>query len=149
MNPGGLLADMVGSSSTYPATLTYKQAADVQPFANTLVNEKLTGAQIKTALEQQWQPVGASRPFLKLGISKGFTYTTAPPPAGAPAGTRGTVTGMWLNRNPMGLATVSWVTVNSFLAAGGDGFFELANGASKQDTGKSDLQAMVDYMAAF
>ena len=41
------------------------------------------------------------------------------------------------------------MTVNSFLASGGDGFLELNNGAGKQDTGKTDLQAMVDYMAAF
>ena len=41
------------------------------------------------------------------------------------------------------------MTVNSFLASGGDGFLELNNGADKQDTGKTDLQAMVDYMAAF
>ncbi len=45
----------------YPAMLTYKQAADVQPFANTLVNMHLTGAQIKPVLEQQWQPAGCSR----------------------------------------------------------------------------------------
>ena len=41
--------------AAFPRTLTYKQAADVQPFANTLVNMDLTGAQIKTVLEQQWQ----------------------------------------------------------------------------------------------
>ena len=59
MNPGGLRADMVGAAAAgdpYPRTLTYKQAADVQPFANTLVNMDLTGAQIKAVLEQQWQP---------------------------------------------------------------------------------------------
>ena len=39
---------------------------------------ELTGAQIKQALEQQWQPAGASRPFLRLGISEGFTYTYDP-----------------------------------------------------------------------
>ena len=50
----------------------------MQPFANGLVNMDLTGAQIKAALEQQWQPGGASRPFLKLGASKGFTYTSDP-----------------------------------------------------------------------
>ena len=89
MNPGGLRTDMVGNGSgAFPRTLTYKQAADVQPFANTLVNEKLTGAQIKTVLEQQWQPAGASRPFLKLGISKGFTYTFDRR-AGAPLGSAG------------------------------------------------------------
>ena len=47
-------------SGAYPRTLTFKQAAEVQPFANGLVNMDLTGAQIKAALEQQWQP-GACR----------------------------------------------------------------------------------------
>ena len=58
MNPGGLRADMVGTAEAgggYPAKLTYKDAAVVQPFANTLINMDLTGAQIKTVLEQQWQ----------------------------------------------------------------------------------------------
>ena len=56
MNPGGLRQDMVGTGTgAFPRTLTFKQAADVQPFANTLVNMDLTGAQIKTVLEQQWQ----------------------------------------------------------------------------------------------
>jgi 5'-nucleotidase len=41
------------------------------------------------------------------------------------------------------------VTVNSFLAAGGDNFREFANGANKADTGRIDLTAMVDYMAEF
>ena len=91
MNPGGLRADMVGNTPAgYPATVTYKQAANVQPFANTLVNMDLTGAQIETVLEQQWQPAGASRPFLRLGISEGFTYTYDP--------AAHEVTGMWLER---------------------------------------------------
>ncbi len=145
MNPGGLRADMVGTGTgAYPRTLTYKQAADVQPFANTLVNMDLTGAQIKTVLEQQWQPAGAARPFLKLGISKGFTYTSDD---SEPVGSR--ITGMWLNGTPVVPGTTYSVTVNSFLASGGDNFLELNNGARKQDTGRTDLQGMVDYMAAF
>ena len=56
---------------------------------------------------------------------------------------------MWLDGTPIAPATVYSVTVNSFLASGGDGFLELNNGAWKQDTGKTDLAAMVDYMAAF
>jgi len=141
MNPGGLRADMVGSSSSYPTTLTYKQAANVQPFANTLVNMRLTGAQIKTALEQQWQPAGSSRPFLRLGISKGFTYTYD---ARAAAGSR--ITAMWLNGTAIDPAASYSVTVNSFLAAGGDNFFVLGQGTNKKDTGQTDLQAMVDYV---
>ena len=56
---------------------------------------------------------------------------------------------MWLNGTPIGPATTYSVTVNSFLATGGDSFLELDNGAGKQDTGKTDLQAMVDYMDEF
>ena len=121
MNPGGLRQDLVGTGTgAFPRTLTYKQAAVVQPFANTLVNEKLTGAQLKTVLEQQWQPGGASRPFLKLGLSKGFTYTYDPS-----AATGSHITGMWLDGTPIVPATVYSVTVNSFLSTGGDNFLEL------------------------
>ncbi len=66
----------------YPEALTYKQAADVQPFANTLVNMRLTGAQIKTVLEQQWQrdATATSRRVRSCGsgTSKGFNYTYDP-----------------------------------------------------------------------
>lgn len=145
MNPGGLRADMVGNNAAgYPAELTYKQAATVQPFANTLVNMELTGAQVRQALEQQWQPAGASRPFLRLGTSKGFRYTYD---AARPAGDR--ITGMWLDGVPVTPAATYSVTVNSFLATGGDNFGAFALGAHKADTGRIDLTAMVDYLATF
>jgi 5'-nucleotidase len=142
MNPGGLRTDMAGTGPTYPTTLTYKQAANVQPFANTLVNMRLTGAHIKAALEQQWQPAGSARPFLKLGTSEGFTYTYDPRAA---AGSR--ISEMWLNGQPIAPASIYSVTVNSFLASGGDNFGAFALGTSKKDTGQTDLQAMVDFMA--
>jgi 5'-nucleotidase len=150
MNPGGLRADMVGDGTgSFPRTLTYRQAADVQSFANTLVNMQLTGADIESALEQQWQPAGASRPFLRLGASEGFTYTYEPPAAGSPTGTKGEVTQMWLNGEPIDPAQTYSVTVNSFLSTGGDNFPAFNNGTEKRDTGKVDLEAMVDYMAEF
>ncbi len=142
MNPGGLRQDMVGNNSGgYPAVLTYAQAAIVQPFANTLVNMTLTGGQIKAALEQQWQPAGSARPFLRLGISEGFRYTYDPTAAD---GSR--VTGMWLDDEPVAAGDSFSVTVNSFLAAGGDNFGAFATGTNQRDTGQVDLQAMVDYM---
>ena len=149
MNPGGLRQDMVGNNAAgYPATLSYKQAAVVQPFANTLFNMKLTGAQIKTVLEQQWQRDEKgevpSRPFLRLGASEGFFSTFD---ASRPEGNR--ITGMWLNGKAIEPATAYSVTVNSFLASGGDNFREFAKGTGSRDTGKIDLQAMVDYMASF
>ncbi|MFT4230600.1 MAG: 5'-nucleotidase C-terminal domain-containing protein, partial [Microbacterium sp.] len=172
MNPGGLRQDMAGTDpgdGSFPRTLTYKQAAVVQPFANTLVNMRLTGAQIKTVLEQQWQRDAynalPARPFLRLGTSDGFTYaytqeTVTETQLDDPAtpdtneagltyeAPEGTVTGMWLDGVPIELDAAYSVTVNAFLAAGGDNFRELA-AADAHDTGKIDLSAMVDYMAEF
>jgi 5'-nucleotidase len=124
--------------------VTYKEAANVQPFANTLVKMDLTGAQIKTVLEQQWQPSGASRPFLKLGVNKELTYTYDP---AAAAGAH--ITEIMLNGIPLSMGSTYSVGVNSFLASGGDNFFELAKGANKADSGQVDLEGMVDYFTAF
>jgi 5'-nucleotidase len=144
MNPGGLRDDLRGTVAGDTRTVTYRQAANIQPFANTLVNMDLTGAQIKQALEQQWQPAGASRPFLRLGSSAGFEYTYDPDAA---AGSR--ITGMWLDGEKITAGQTYSVTVNSFLASGGDNFGAFATGTGKQDTGQTDLEAMVDYMAEF
>ncbi|KAA1417003.1 ExeM/NucH family extracellular endonuclease [Nocardioides humilatus] len=158
MNPGGLRKNLVGTLNGGAYDVTYRDAANVQPFANTLVNMDLTGAQIETVLEQQWQrtPTGnvPSRPFLRLGVSDGFTYTytTEPetvsiPPAAPVVTTRGEVTGMWLNGVAIDPSATYSVTVNSFLSTGGDNFHELAHGDDVVDTGKVDLQAMVDYLS--
>ncbi len=56
---------------------------------------------------------------------------------------------MWLDGEPIGNGEIYSVTVNSFLASGGDNFFGFADGIDKQDTGKTDLQAMVDYLTQF
>ncbi|MCW5893355.1 MAG: bifunctional metallophosphatase/5'-nucleotidase [bacterium] len=142
MNPGGLRTDIkLGDDG---GIVTYREAANVQPFANTLNTLTLTGAQVKTVLEQQWQPAGASRPFLKLGVNKALTYTFDP---ARPSGDR--VTRILLDGQELDPAADYRIVVNSFLAAGGDSFFELANGREKVDTGKVDLQSMVDWFAAF
>jgi 5'-nucleotidase len=139
MNPGGLRENMAYAPD---GKLTYREAADVQSFANTLVTLSMTGAQIRQALEQQWQPAGASRPFLKLGISKGFEYVFDP--AAAP-GSR--ITRMTLNGADIVPMQSYRVVANSFLAGGGDNFKAIGEGTNKRDTGKVDLESMVDYMA--
>jgi 5'-nucleotidase len=100
----------------------------------------LTGAQLKQVLEEQWQPAGAQRPFLKLGVSEGLTYAYDPTAA---QGER--VTAMYLNDVPVDAAANYTVVANSFLAAGGDNFATFAAGTNPMDTGRVDLQAMVDY----
>jgi len=143
MNPGGLRADMLGAAGgtgSYPSDITFKQAAVVQPFANTLVTMTLTGAQIKAVLEQQWQPAGSSRPFLRLGVSEGFTYTYDP--------TTQRILEIRLNGTPVSDSQQVRVVVNSFLASGGDNFTVFRNGTNVTDSGRVDLQAQVDYLAA-
>ena len=146
MNPGGVRANLTYASSGAndpDGNVTYREAATVQPFANTLVTLTLTGAQLKSVLEEQWQPAGSARPFLKLGVSKEFTYTYDP---AAAQGSR--ITSMTLNGEPVDLAAEYTVAANSFLAAGGDNFASFALGTGKRDTGKIDLQSMVDWFAA-
>ncbi len=145
MNPGGLRADMLGAAAgtgDYPSPVTYKQAASVQPFANTLVAMTLTGEQIAAVLEEQWQPAGSSRPFLRLGTSDGFAYTYDPTAA---AGDR--ILEITLDGETIAADDEVRVVVNSFLAAGGDNFTTFADGSDRADSGRIDLNAMVDYLA--
>ncbi|BDV30453.1 5'-nucleotidase C-terminal domain-containing protein [Microbacterium terricola] len=147
MNPGGLRANLryASTGAADPdGNVTYKEAADVQPFANTLVTLSLTGDQIRQVLEQQWQPAAASRPFLKLGISEGFTYTFDPTAA---AGSR--ITGMQLDGAPVDPAASYGVVVNSFLAAGGDNFGAFTLGTGKADSGKVDLESVVQWFQEY
>ncbi|WP_067197717.1 ExeM/NucH family extracellular endonuclease [Microbacterium sp. XT11] len=146
MNPGGIRANLTYASSGASdpdGNVTYREAATVQPFANTLVTLKLTGAQLKSVLEEQWQPAGAARPFLKLGVSKELSYTYDPTAA---QGSR--ITSMTLGGVPIDPEETYTVAANSFLAAGGDNFSSFALGTDKRDTGKVDLQSMVDWFAA-
>jgi 5'-nucleotidase len=146
MNPGGIRANLTFASSNASdpnGNVTYREAATVQPFANTLVTLTLTGAQLKSVLEEQWQPAGSARPFLKLGVSKELSYTYDP------AAAQGShITSMTLNGAPVDPAANYTVAANSFLAAGGDNFASFKLGAGKRDTGKIDLQSMVDWFDA-
>lgn len=146
MNPGGIRADLVFASSGAvdpDGTVTFREAANVQPFANTLVTMELTGAQLRQVLEEQWQPAGAARPFLKLGLSESLDYTYDP---AAAAGSR--IGTMLLDGEVITATQVVRIVTNSFLSTGGDNFLTLAQGANRSDSGRIDLQAFVDYFEA-
>ncbi|MET1154812.1 5'-nucleotidase C-terminal domain-containing protein, partial [Arthrobacter sp.] len=71
VNPGGLRNELYYAPD---GTVTYAEANGVLPFLNNLWTTTLTGAQVKTLLEQQWQRTAAgevpSRAYLQLGLSK-------------------------------------------------------------------------------
>ena len=149
MNPGGLRSDLKFATNPLtpgdgPGIVTYSEAAGVQPFANTLFTMDLTTNQVKAVLEQQWQPIGASRPFLKLGVSSTLKYSYEPT---APVGNR--IRGIYVNGSLAQPTDVFRVVANSFLNAGGDNFGAFVGGTNKTDTGRIDLQSMVDYFEAF
>ncbi|MDT0166678.1 bifunctional UDP-sugar hydrolase/5'-nucleotidase [Actinotalea sp. AC32] len=147
MNPGGLRTDILFASSGEgdpDGNVTFREAAEVQPFANTLVALTMTGEQVVQVLEEQWQPEGAERAILKLGVA-GLTYTYDPTAA---QGER--VTDVWVGDEWLDPAGEYRVVANSFLAAGGDNFTTFADVAAEDraDSGRIDLQAFVDYMDA-
>ena len=145
INPGGIRANLryAASGSEGAGVVTYEEAANVQSFANTVMVTKLTGAQVLTMLEQQWQPAGASRPFLKLGVSDGLDYSYDPTAAAGSRILEATLDGVALN--PAGVYTVA---ANSFLMGGGDNFAVFKRGTGTRDIGWVDLDAMVQYFKA-
>ncbi|HAY42294.1 MAG TPA: bifunctional metallophosphatase/5'-nucleotidase [Micrococcaceae bacterium] len=137
MNPGGLRADLLYGED---GTVSYKAAADVQPFANTLITFEMTGKEIREALEQQWQPEGSERAKLHLGISDGLEYTYV---ADAAFGKH--IKDITFNGSPLDESESFKVAANAFLATGGDNFTAFANESVHADSGQIDLDATVNY----
>ncbi len=147
MNPGGIRADLVYSASTggeAPGEVTYGEMFTVQPFGNSMVTMTLTGAQIDTLLEQQWMGVNATAPKI-LQVSEGFAYTWS---TSAPAGSKVDIASISINGVPINPTATYRVTVNSFLADGGDGFAVLVQGSDRLG-GEVDTDAFEDYFAAY
>jgi 5'-nucleotidase len=141
MNPGGVRADLGAGE------VTYEEAFTVQPFANNLVTLDLTGAQLNCLLEQQYQ-VGRV-----LYVSDSVRYQVDP--AGTPAaagadpctGTRVPDGSVQIGGAPVTADATYRVTVNNFLAGGGDGFSVLTGGTNPV-TGAIDLDAFTAYLGA-
>jgi 5'-nucleotidase len=139
-NPGGVRADLDSGNQ-----ITFGQLYAVQPFGNNLVTMDVTGAQLHRLLEQQWE--GKSAGGRVLPVSAGFTYSwDAGMPAGAAPGTGQRVVpgSMKLHGVPIDAATTYRITVNSFMASGGDNFSVLNHGTHVQQ-GISDIDASSAY----
>ncbi len=150
MNPGGVRSDLTyaQSGSEGDGVVTYGEAFTFQPFGNTLVTYLMTGAQIISVLEEQCQPLGSSRPFLHLGVSDGVTYDLAKTIVAGDC-TSVTISNVMLNGAPLDPAASYNVTVNNFLADGGDNFNTLGAVTTSRLDGGNDLEALANYLAAF
>ena len=108
MNPGGIRANIPAGAVSWGTLFS------VQPFGNRLVRMTLTGRQIYDLLAQQWENPSPPRMLQISGLS--YRWTDNGP------GVPGTVSTVMKNGIPIDREATYTVTVNSFLAEGGDDF---------------------------
>jgi 5'-nucleotidase len=138
MNSGGIRTDINAGP------ITYGEAFSVQPFANVLTTMDMTGQQIIDVIQQQFtgSPLGNGI----LQISDGLTYTRTSAGAGGQAGDL--LSDLELNGVPIVPGDTYRVTVNNFLAGGGDNFTVFAQGTNRF-VGEIDLEAFRRYIETF
>ncbi|MFB4288849.1 bifunctional UDP-sugar hydrolase/5'-nucleotidase [Nonomuraea sp. ATR24] len=144
MNPGGVRASLSYASS--PAgegdgTVTYGEAFTVQPFNNLMQVVTLTGAQLKTVLEQQFTGGPNNQAFTKiLQPSANLTYTYS---TGAAWGAK--VSDIKIDGVPVTDTQAIRVAANNFLVGGGDAFQAFTEGTDLW-SGPLDIDAFVAYL---
>ncbi len=140
INSGGVRTDLVPGPS---GNVTFGDIFAMQPFGNNLVVKTVTGAQLKTLLEQQFASGRntAERPNLLLP-SRGFAFAYD---LSRPAGQR--IVDMKLDGKPIDPAARYRISVNNFLASGGDNFTVLVEGGNASDAG-TDVDALEAYLRA-
>jgi 5'-nucleotidase len=137
-NPGGIRTDIAMKDG---GAVSYAEMFAAQPFRNRLVTLTLTGAQIREMLEQQWHD--PARPRI-LQVSGGFSYAWD---AEKPYGEHVVAGSIKLNGGAIDLAKNYRVTVNDYLALGGDGFSVLTSGVALQ-YGVYDDEALFAFFHA-
>ena len=138
INSGGVRTDLVPAAD---GSVSFGQIFAMQPFGNNLVVKTLTGAQLKALLEQQFASGTntAERPnMLMPSRNFFFAYDLA-----RPAGER--IVAMRLDGKPIDPASRYRVSVNNFMASGGDNFTVLAQGSEAVDAGL-DLDALEAWL---
>jgi 5'-nucleotidase len=147
MNPGGIRGDLfttaISPGGEAIGEVTYGEAFTVQPFGNSLVTKTMTGDMIRRLLEQQFVGCGGQITQRILQVSSTFSYerdlaaTTCTERIGR----------MWVNGVEVAPTDVFRVTMNSFLAAGGDGFTVFNEGTDALG-GAQDIDALIAAFAA-
>jgi 5'-nucleotidase len=152
MNPGGirgdLLASAISSGGEAVGEVTYGEAFTIQPFGNSLVTKTMTGDMIRRLLQQQFQGCGGTAPATGrfLQISSTFKYEEIP--VGTAAACADRIGKMWVSGVEVTPASTYRVTMNNFLASGGDGFTVFNEGTDALG-GAQDIDAWVAYFALF
>lgn len=157
-SPGFLFNQISGGEA--PGDVTYGEAFTVQPFGNILQTVTLTAEQLREVLEQQFagcqipgEPAQTTDRILQ--VSQGFKFSWS---ASVPASSCSRITAMSLNGQaiyangnfvaPYAAGSLLRVTINNFMASGGDGFSVLTHGTNPIGGGQ-DIDALVAYFASF
>jgi len=138
-NSGGIRTDLLKtqiSGGEKVGEVTYGEAFAVQPFSNILTTLTYTGAQLKAVLEQQ----ATTLKVLQISSTLKYTWT-----ASAPLESK--VSDLTIKGTAVDMTASYRVTMNNFLAAGGDGFTRFTAGTDPL-IGMSDLDALVAYFKA-
>jgi 5'-nucleotidase len=140
MNGGGVRTGLIPDAQ---GRITFGQVFELQPFGNGLVVLELTGEQLSRMLEQQfsdesYSPGEKSR-LMVPSANFAFDYDLS-----KPRGRR--VLAMRLDGKPVDPAGRYRVTVNNFLASGGDGYLVLTEAKVIADGGL-DTDALEAWLA--
>jgi 5'-nucleotidase len=139
INSSGVRTSITPASD---GTVTYGQIFAAQPFGNNLVVKSLTGVQLKALLEQQFVVENGKTEVGSLLVPSAnfrFDYDLS-----RPEGQR--IVSMTLNGKRIRSDARYRVSVNNFLASGGDGFSALIQGTDTFDAGL-DLDALEAWLA--
>jgi 5'-nucleotidase len=139
-NPGGLRAPLQPGPG---GVVRYEDVFASQPFSNELVTMTLTGAELKNLLERQFGEQVPAEPRL-LQVSRGFSYAWD---ARRPRGDRVVPGSLKLDGHAVAPGEPLRVTVNSYLAGGGDGHRGFTEGRDRL-VGERDVDALARYLNA-
>lgn len=138
VNATGVRVDLPGGN------VRYRDAFAMMPFGNNLVVMSLTGAELKTVLEQQYgneMRQAAKRPAA-LAPSAGFAYAYD---MSRPSGDR--IVAMRLNGKAIDPVKNYRIVVNNYLASGGDGLSGFTKGRDIVDANIVDIDALIAWIA--
>jgi 5'-nucleotidase len=168
MNPGGVRSPgftFAGSAAGEgDGNITYGEAFTVQPFGNSLVTMTVTAQQLKDLLEQQFPGCLGQGTQRILQVSNGLRYSWSASAAPCAKIVDLSLTPTDLTVVPPAVIGATEVivaggavvdpgktyriTVNNFIATGGDGFTTLLGGTNVLG-GAQDIDALVAYMSGY
>jgi 5'-nucleotidase len=144
MNPGGLRAPLgtrSGEDGSRKRPVTFGDLHRAQPFRNRLVTMTMTGAQLHRIFERQWE--GQDYPRV-LQVSRGVEVAWHPD---RPLGKRVDPEDVTIDGERLRAENTYRVTVNNYLAEGGDNFETFTEGTNRV-SGGLDIDAMRAYLEA-